>query len=70
MSRTARIRGLPQTFEMIKEMEAQGHEFGADCREPGRRALAGVLEAGIRHHIDWRLEALARRDEADRSNGS
>ncbi len=70
MSRTARIRSVPHTFEMIKEMESQGHEFGADYREPGRRALAGVHEAGMRHHIDWRLEALARRDEADRRNGS
>ena len=46
MSRTATIRSLPQAFEMIKEMEAQGHEFGEDYREAGRRTLAGVLEAG------------------------
>lgn len=40
MSRSATIRSLPQAFEMIKEMEAQGHEFGDDYREAGRRALA------------------------------
>ena len=46
MSRTETIRSLPQAFEMIKEMEAQGHKLGEDYREAGRRALAGVLEAG------------------------
>ncbi len=70
MPRTATIRSLPQAFEMIKEMEAQGHKLGEDYREAGRRALAGVLEAGMRHHIDWHLEALARRGEADRRNDS
>ncbi len=70
MSRTATIRSLPQTFEMIKEMEAQGHEFGGDYREAGRRGLVGVLEAGMQHRFDGHLEALARRGEADRRNGS
>ncbi len=70
MSRTATMPSLPQAFEMIEEMEAQGHEFGEDYREAGRRAMAGGLGAGMGHHIDRHLEALARRGEADRRNGS
>ena len=70
MSRTVTIKSLPQAFEMIKEMESQGHEFGEDYRRAGRDGLVGVLEAGMRDRIDQHLEALARRGEADRRNGS
>ncbi len=67
MSKTATIGSLPQAFEMIKGMEAQGLEFGEDYREAGGHALAGVLEAGMGGRVGRHLEEMARRGEAGHS---
>ena len=32
MSRTATIESLPQAFEVIKEMQDQGYDWGEDYR--------------------------------------
>ncbi len=44
MPRTATIESLPEAFEMIKQMRAEGLEWGEDYRCAGREAVAGILE--------------------------
>ena len=69
MPQTVTIRSLPRAFEMIKEMEAQGYEFGEDYRQAGGQAVAQILKGQMAHRVDRHLEEMARHGEADRRNG-
>ncbi len=40
----ATIGSLPQAFEGVKEMQADGPERGEGCRPLGRQAPAGIIE--------------------------
>ena len=44
MPRTVTIRSSPETFAVIKQMQAQDCEWGEDYRAAGRAALAQILE--------------------------
>ncbi len=44
MPRTVTIESLPQAFEVIKQMQDQGYDWGEDYRQAGRDALAEILE--------------------------
>ena len=69
MSQTATIRSLPQAFEIIKEMRAEGDEWGEDYRGAGREVLAEIIEGRRAEAIDRHLEDMARRGAGDRRNG-
>ena len=69
MSQTATIRSLPQAFEIIKEMRAEGYEWGEDYRGAGSKVLAEIIEGRMDEVIDRHLEEMAKRGEADRQNG-
>ena len=69
MPQTATITSLPEAFEMIKEMRADGLEWGEGYRPVGRKAVAEILEGRMREGVDHHLERMAARDEADRRNG-
>ncbi len=70
MSQTATINSLPRAFRMMKAMEADGVEWGADYRGAGAEALKAVLEEQMAGAVDRHLVEMARRDAADRRNGS
>ena len=59
MSQTATIRRLPQAFEIIKEMRAEGYEWGEDDRGAGREVLAEILEGRMAEAIDRHLDEMA-----------
>ncbi len=40
----ATIMSLPQAFEVVKEMQADGLEWGEGYRPLGRQALAEIIE--------------------------
>ncbi len=40
----ATIESLPMAFEMVKEMQADGLEWGEDYRPLGRQALAEIIQ--------------------------
>ena len=66
----ATITNVAQAHEVIKEMNLNGYEWGADYRSHGRAALKVILEGQMRQNIDSYLEELSRRDGVDRRNGS
>jgi len=70
MSRTVTIKSVARAFRMMKAMQAQGVEWGEDYRDAGAQALKEVLEVRMAAEIDRHLAAMARRDAADRRNGS
>ena len=70
MSRTVTTKSVARAFRMMKAMQAQGVEWGEDYRDAGARALKEVLEVRMAAEIDRHLAAMARRDAADRRNGS
>ncbi len=66
----ATIESLPQAFEVVKEMQADGPDRGEGCRPLGRQAPAGIIEGRMAEAVDvWRdtLDAGAMRD---RRNGT
>ena len=66
----ATITNVAQAHEVIKEMNLNGYEWGADYRSHGRAALKVILEGQMRQNIDSYLEELSGRDGVDRRNGS
>ena len=70
MPQAVTIESLPEAFEVIKEMQAEGYSWGEDYRPAGRAALARTLEDGMAVSLDRHLREMARRDEADRRNGT
>jgi transposase-like protein len=63
------IESLPQAFEVIKQMQDQGYDWGEDYRCAGRDALADILEGRMVEAVDRHLERMSEGDEADRRNG-
>ena len=70
MSQTATIKSLPRALRMMKAMQAQVIEWGEDYRRAGAQALKDILQGRMTAALDLHLEEMARRDEADRRNGS
>ena len=70
MPHVVTIKGLPQAFDVIKEMDDQGYDWGEDYRRAGRDAVVDFLEGRMHEAVDRHLETLAEGDEADRRNGS
>ena len=69
MPQSATIESLPAAFRMMKAMQAEGVEWGEDYRTAARAALKEVLEARMGDLIVGHLDAMARREIADRRNG-
>ncbi len=70
MPQSVTIKSLPHAFRMMKAMEASGVEWGEDYRGAGAQALKGIMEGRMLAAVDHHLEEMARRDEADRRNGT
>ena len=70
MSQSATMKSLPRAFRMMEEMQGDGIEWGDDYRRAGAFALKEVLESRMASGVDRHLGELARRDVADRRNGS
>ena len=43
MPQRVTIESLPQAFEVIKQMQDQGYDWGEDYRCAGRDALADII---------------------------
>ena len=69
MPHVATIESLPAAFRMMKAMQAEGVEWGEDYRTAARAALKEVLETRMGDLISDHLDAMARRQIADRRNG-
>jgi putative transposase len=69
MPQAVTIKSLPEAFEVVKAMQAQGLEWGEGYRPLGRRAIAEMLEGQMAQAVDAHLERMAALDEADRRNG-
>jgi putative transposase len=69
MPQTATIKSLPAAFQMMKAMQAEGVEWGADYRQGARRAVAELLRGRMDQLIDEHLERAAELGQADRRNG-
>lgn len=67
---SATIESLPHAFGMMKAMQAQGIEWGADYRPAAAEALKAILAGRMEAAIDHHLAEMAARQEADRRNGS
>jgi hypothetical protein len=70
MPQIATITSLPAAFRMMKAMQAEGVEWGEDCRTAARAAVVDVLATRMGLAIDRHLERMAERGQADRRNGS
>lgn len=64
---TVTHESLPMAFEVVKQMQADGLEWGEGYRPAGRRALAEIIEGRMAEAVDGRLDGSAVRD---RRNGS
>src|SRR3974377_773560 len=64
------IQSLPAALEMVKAMQLDGFEFGADYRPFARRALVEFIEGRMHEAADAHLLRVAERGAADRRNGS
>lgn len=70
MSQSATIKSLPRAFRMMEAMQAQGVEWGEDYRFAAADALKTILSGRMAAAVDRHLMDMARRQEADRRNGS
>ena len=59
MPRTVTIKGLPEAFAVIKEMQAQDCEWGEDYRAAGHAALAEILERQMALRVDRHLDYIS-----------
>ena len=57
-------------FEVVKQMQADGLEWGEGYRPLGRRALAESIEGRMAEAVDYWLEGLDTSAVRDRRNGS
>ena len=64
------IESLPQAFEVMKEMQADGLDRGEGYRPPGRQALAEIIEGRMAEAVDRWLENLDAGAMRDRRNGT
>ncbi len=63
MPQIVTIRSLPEAFNVFKEMQADGCEWGEDYRGAGREVLAEIIQGRMHEAIDRQLEARARCDD-------
>ena len=68
--RAATIESLPMAFEVVKQMQADGLEWGEGYRPLGRRALAEIVEGQMAEAVDGWLDSLDASAVRDRRNGS
>ena len=67
--RAATIESLPMAFALVKEMQADGLEWGEGYRPLGRRALAEIIEGRMAEAVDYWLDSLDGSALRDRRNG-
>ena len=67
--RTATIESLPMAFALVKEMQADGLEWGEGYRPLGRQALAEIIEGRMAEAVDRWLDGLDGIAMRDRRNG-
>ena len=65
----ATIESLPMAFAMVKEMQADGLEWGEDYRPLGRQALAEIIQGRMAEAVDRWLDSLDGCAMRDRRNG-
>ena len=58
--RSVVIDGLPQTHEVIKEMNLDTDHWESDYRAAGRRSLEAILEGRMQERISSYLDEMAR----------
>ena len=68
--RAATIMTLPQAFEVVKEMQAGGLDWGEGYRPLGRQALAEIIEGRMAEAVDRWLDNLDAGGMRDRRNGT
>ena len=68
--RTATIESLPEAFEMVKAMRADGPDWGTDCRQAARQALAEIIQGRMAEDVDRWLDGPEGRGRGDRRNGT
>ena len=66
----ATIESLPMAFEVVKEMQADGLEWGEGYRPLGRAALAEIIQGRMAEAVDHWLDGLDDLAMRDRRNGS
>ena len=67
--RTATIESLPMAFALVKEMQADGLEWGDGYRPLGRQALAEIIQGRMVEAVDYWLDSLDELAMRDRRNG-
>ncbi len=70
MPRAVTFKSLPEACAVIKEMQGQDYQWGAEYRAAGRAALAEILEGQMALRVDRHLEEMAARGTADRRIGA
>ena len=68
--RTATIESLPMAFALVKEMQADGLEWGEGYRPLGREALAEIIQGRMAEAVDGWLDSLDGLAMRDRRNGT
>ena len=68
--RTATIESLPMAFALVKEMQADGLEWGEGYRPLGRQALAEIIQGRMVEAVDYWLDSLDDMAMRDRRNGT
>ena len=69
MPQTATIKSLPAASHVMKAIQAEGVEWGEDCRADAHHALAELLQGQMAETIDGHLERMAGPGRADRRDG-
>ena len=68
--RAATIESLPMAFALVKEMQADGLEWGEGYRPLGRQALAEIIQGRMAEAVDHWLDGLDDMAMRDRRNGT
>ncbi len=68
--RTATIESLAKAFAVVKEMQADGLEWGEGYRPLGRQALTEIIQGRMAEAVDYWLDGLDGLATRDRRNGS
>jgi transposase-like protein len=71
MKRQVVIKNLPEALKVVKEMNlASDDDWGGECREAARSAVAKVLKDRMEEKVANHLASAYRDEIADRRNGS
>ena len=68
--RAATIESLPMAFALVKEMQADGLEWGEGYRPLGRQALAEIIQGQMVEAVDRWLDSFDGMAMRDRRNGT